>query len=102
MRADVDAAVKAANATLAVHARIAAWRFWPDTDFPRTHTLKVKRDQVRAWAAVAAPLPVTEASVTESDQGQPGGQSKARPPMRCRCRCGTDWPPQAPTFVVTR
>jgi long-chain acyl-CoA synthetase len=61
VRADVDAAVKAANATLAVHARIAAWRFWPDADFPRTHTLKVKRDQVRAWAAVAAPLPVTGA-----------------------------------------
>ena len=40
--------------------RIAAWRFWPDEDFPRTHTLKIKRDQVRAWAAVAAPLPVTE------------------------------------------
>ena len=52
---------KAANATLAVHARVAAWRFWPDADFPRTHTLKVKRDQVRAWASVAAPLPVTEA-----------------------------------------
>jgi long-chain acyl-CoA synthetase len=62
VRADVDAAVKAANATLAVHARVAAWRFWPDADFPRTHTLKVKRDQVRAWAAVAAPLPVSEGS----------------------------------------
>jgi long-chain acyl-CoA synthetase len=60
VRAEVDAAVKAANATLAVHARVAAWRFWPDDDFPRTHTLKVKRDQVRAWAAVAAPLPVRE------------------------------------------
>lgn len=60
VRAEVDTAVKAANATLAVHARVAAWRFWPDTDFPRTHTLKVKRDQVRAWAAVAAPLTVTE------------------------------------------
>ena len=60
VRAEIDAVVKAANATLAVHARIAAWRFWPDVDFPRTHTLKVKRDQVRAWAAVAAPLPVTE------------------------------------------
>ncbi len=60
VRAEVDAAVKAANATLAVHARVAAWRFWPEADFPRTHTLKVKRDQVRAWATVAAPLPVTE------------------------------------------
>jgi long-chain acyl-CoA synthetase len=62
VRADVDAAVRAANATLAVHARVAAWRFWPDADFPRTHTLKVKRDQVRAWASVAAPLPVSERS----------------------------------------
>ena len=59
-RAGVDAAVKAANATLAVHARIAAWRFWPEADFPRTHTLKVKRNEVRAWAAGAAPLQVTE------------------------------------------
>lgn len=59
-RDEVRAAVKAANATLAVNARIAAWRFWPDVDFPRTHTLKVKRNDVRAWAAVAAPLPVTE------------------------------------------
>ena len=58
--AEVDAAVKAANATLAVHSRVAAWRFWPEVDFPRTHTLKVKRNEVRAWASVAAPLPVTE------------------------------------------
>jgi len=62
LRAEVDAAVRRANATLAAHARIAAWRFWPDADFPRTHTMKVKRNEVRAWATVAAPLPVTEAS----------------------------------------
>jgi long-chain acyl-CoA synthetase len=62
LRAEVDAAVKAANATLAVHSRIAAWRFWPEVDFPRTHTMKVRRNEVRAWAAVAAPLPVTERS----------------------------------------
>jgi len=60
IRAEVDSVVKAANATLAVHARIAAWRFWPEVDFPRTHTMKVKRTEVRAWASVAAPLPVTE------------------------------------------
>jgi long-chain acyl-CoA synthetase len=62
VHAEVDAAVKAANATLAVHARIAAWRFWPEADFPRTLKLNVKRDQVRAWAAVSAPLPVVEGS----------------------------------------
>jgi long-chain acyl-CoA synthetase len=60
VRERIDAAVKAANATLGPNQRIAGWRLWPDLDFPRTHTLKVKRAQVRAWAAVAAPLPVTD------------------------------------------
>jgi long-chain acyl-CoA synthetase len=60
VRRETDAKVKAANATLATYSRIAAWRYWPETDFPRTHTFKVKRNQVRAWASVAAPLPVTE------------------------------------------
>jgi long-chain acyl-CoA synthetase len=58
VRTQIDAAVKAANATLGPNQRIAGWRLWPEADFPRTHTLKVKRDQVRAWAAVEAPLPV--------------------------------------------
>ena len=59
-RARIDVAVRAANRTLAVHQRVVAWRFWPDTDFPRTHTLKVQRDRVRAWAAVDEPIPVRE------------------------------------------
>jgi long-chain acyl-CoA synthetase len=58
MRAQIDGAVKAANGTLGPNQRIVGWRLWPESDFPRTHTLKVKRDQVRAWAAVDAPLPV--------------------------------------------
>ncbi|MDP9483249.1 MAG: AMP-binding protein, partial [Chloroflexota bacterium] len=51
VRERIDASVKTANQTLAVHQRVAGWRLWPDADFPRTHTLKVKRDLVRAWAA---------------------------------------------------
>jgi long-chain acyl-CoA synthetase len=47
--------VKAANATLGPNQRVAGWRLWPESDFPRTHTLKVKRDLVRAWAG-ANPL----------------------------------------------
>jgi long-chain acyl-CoA synthetase len=58
LRAQIDAAVKTANATLGPNQRIAGWRLWPESDFPRTHTLKIRRDQVRAWAAVDAPLPV--------------------------------------------
>jgi long-chain acyl-CoA synthetase len=60
MRDATNAAMKAANARLAQHQRLAAFRFWPDDDFPRTHTLKVKRDVVRRWAALDAPLPVRE------------------------------------------
>jgi long-chain acyl-CoA synthetase len=46
----LDAAVKAANAALGPQQRIAAWRLWPEEDFPRTHTLKIRRDPIRAWA----------------------------------------------------
>jgi long-chain acyl-CoA synthetase len=60
LRAIVLAKVRAANVTLAQHQRLAAWRIWPDEDFPRTHTFKVKRDEVRAWAASEAPIPVRQ------------------------------------------
>jgi long-chain acyl-CoA synthetase len=60
LRTDMDAAVKRANATLGINQRVQAWRLWPEDDFPRTHTLKVRRDQVRAWVAADAPLPVTQ------------------------------------------
>ena len=60
LRAEIDATVKRANATLGVSQRVQGWRLWPDDDFPRTHTLKVKRDQVRAWAVADAPLPVMQ------------------------------------------
>jgi long-chain acyl-CoA synthetase len=68
--AEIDAAVKRANASLAANQRVVAWRLWPDVDFPRTHTLKVKRDRIRAWAVVEQPLPV-------SDTAEPIGSSPA-------------------------
>ena len=60
IRASIQAGVKTANATLAAHQRVAGFRIWPEDDLPRTHTLKVKRDVVRRWAAVDEPLPVRE------------------------------------------
>ena len=51
-----------ANQSLGPNQRIAGWRVWPEADFPRTHTFKVKRDRVRAWAAVNDPLPVRESA----------------------------------------
>jgi long-chain acyl-CoA synthetase len=58
-RARVDAAVKAANAVLGINQRIDGWRLWPEDDFPRTHTMKVKRSLVKEW-------------VDESPAGAPG------------------------------
>jgi long-chain acyl-CoA synthetase len=60
IRAEIQAGIKAANAKLAQHQRVAGFRVWPEDDLPRTHTLKVKRDVVRRWAAVEEPLPVRE------------------------------------------
>jgi long-chain acyl-CoA synthetase len=58
-RGRVDAAVKAANRRLGIHQRVVAWRPWPQEAFPQTHTLKVKRGEVRAWA--------------RGERGAPGG-----------------------------
>jgi long-chain acyl-CoA synthetase len=49
----VDAAVREANARLGPQQRVSAWRLWPEDDFPRTHTLKIRRDPVREWASDA-------------------------------------------------
>jgi long-chain acyl-CoA synthetase len=57
-RERIDAIVRAANGTLGPNQRIVGWRQWPGSDFPRTHTLKIKRDPIRQWAAADAPLPV--------------------------------------------
>ncbi len=54
LRRQIEAAVKEANANLGPNQRIQGWRLWPEADFPRTHTFKVKRDRVRTWATVDA------------------------------------------------
>jgi len=50
-RAGIAAMVKVANATLGQHQRLDGWQLWPEADFPRTHTLKVRRGPVQEWAA---------------------------------------------------
>ena len=44
----LDAALKRANRRLGDHQRVHGWRPYPDDDFPRTHTLKVKRSELTA------------------------------------------------------
>ena len=60
LRAEIDPMIRSANATLAVHQRVAAWRLWPGADFPRTHTLKVQRDRVRDWIGANQTLPTRD------------------------------------------
>jgi long-chain acyl-CoA synthetase len=60
VRTDIERIVRSANAELSTHQRIDAWRLWPEPDFPRTHTLKIRRDAVREWASADIPLQVRE------------------------------------------
>ena len=60
LRAEIEAIVKAANGDLSMHQRVAGWRLWPERDFPRTHTLKIKRNAVREWAGGDVALQVRE------------------------------------------
>jgi long-chain acyl-CoA synthetase len=73
----VDAGVRAANGTLGPNQRIAGWRLWPEDDFPRTHTLKVRRDPVRAWATDgASPSSASQASASQTSDRPPRTNSQ--------------------------
>jgi long-chain acyl-CoA synthetase len=63
----LDTAVKQANASLGPNQRIAGWRLWPDEDFPRTHTYKIKRALIREWieADTRAPAPAPAPAVAD-------------------------------------
>ena len=77
----LDAAVRAANASLGPQQRIAAWRLWPEEDFPRTHTLKIRRDPIRAWArgeASPAPSGATPPPAPTDAAGAPPAISEER------------------------
>jgi long-chain acyl-CoA synthetase len=56
---DPGALIRQANAVLAPHQRIAGFSLWPEPDFPRTHTLKIKRrdvlERVRHRTEIDAP-----------------------------------------------
>ncbi len=78
VRKDIEGIVKAVNNDLSMHQRIDAWRLWPEPDFPRTHTLKVRRDAIREWAAADIPLQVRDdpgllPGATAAGEPGPGG-----------------------------
>jgi long-chain acyl-CoA synthetase len=48
-RDTAQAAVVAANRSLAEFQRVRQWRVWPELDFPRTSTGKIRRGKVTEW-----------------------------------------------------
>jgi long-chain acyl-CoA synthetase len=68
--AQADAAVRETNRRLADHQQIQGFTVWPDEDFPRTHTLKVKKQEViqrldALEAGRAAPPPAPPATASD-------------------------------------
>lgn len=43
---DPKALIKTANSRLAGNQKIDSFSLWPGDDFPRTHTLKLKREDI--------------------------------------------------------
>jgi len=44
--AQAKAAIQQTNKQLASHQQVRGFTIWPEQDFPRTHTLKVKRPEL--------------------------------------------------------
>lgn len=72
----LEAAVKRANLTLAPHQRVREWRVWPEADLPRTHTLKVRRQQVIDWFR-ASPGAEVEPGTASRGEGPRAGPTAA-------------------------
>jgi long-chain acyl-CoA synthetase len=60
LRARIEPLFKEANARLGQQQRLADFRVWPEADFPRTHTLKIRRSEVHKWTGAHGPLPLHE------------------------------------------
>ena len=59
-------AVRAANEKLDARQQLFAWTTWPQEDFPRTHTLKVKRNLVQEYVEARGPQQaITQHVVTD-------------------------------------
>ena len=65
-KSDSDAAIRRANATLAAHQQIRRWLVWPEPDFPRTSTHKIRVNVVRE--VVQQQLAAPHASTTATGQ----------------------------------
>jgi hypothetical protein len=61
LRAKIEPLIKEANSRLGPQQHLADFRVWPEADFPRTHTLKIKRGEVIKWTGSTAALQIQDA-----------------------------------------
>lgn len=69
--AGAASAVAAANQRMAEHQQVRGFTIWPDEDFPRTHTLKVKKNDLIEYlsnveAGASEPSPASESGSASS------------------------------------
>jgi long-chain acyl-CoA synthetase len=63
-QSDAAQVVTWANRQLADHQRIRGFTIWPGEDFPRTHTLKIRKNLVREFLEGSSPAPAASAMAT--------------------------------------
>ncbi|MBI2965492.1 MAG: AMP-binding protein [Chloroflexi bacterium] len=73
--ADASAAVECANTRLAGHQKVRSFTVWPFEDFPRTHTLKVRKQEVAAYV-VGHVLPPRSTPATNAPTAAPNHLAK--------------------------
>lgn len=66
--AAADEVIDRANALLGGHQQVRGVTVWPDDEFPRTNTMKVRKDEVLAWIQAQQPSapPPSSASATQA------------------------------------
>ena len=81
--ADAAAVIRETNARLGGHQQIRGFSLWPDEDFPRTPSMKVRKPEVLAWAQAgkgsAPPPDATEAAAAASSVERLVGQLEGVP-----------------------
>ena len=60
LRARIEPLIRAANERLSQHQRLDDFRIWSEADFPRTHTLKIRRGEVQRRIGADAPLGIVD------------------------------------------
>ena len=60
LRARIEPLIRVANSRLSQFQRLDDFRVWPEADFPRTHTLKIRRSEVQRRIGADAPLAIVD------------------------------------------